>query len=107
MSKEIEVIAWCDGPHDKRVRAGRDYTITMDGGKPTVIDLCDQCVTTFIEPVASMLQVGAEVKGSVAKSYGCPVCTFASPTPQGLGKHARSAHGATVTELRNTASGSN
>lgn len=42
MSKEVQVVAWCDGEHDERVPATVERRGPLDG-ETYLLDLCERC----------------------------------------------------------------
>lgn len=111
MSKEIKIVAWCDGDHeDDDTIATVERLIWMDQGKPILLDLCDTCDKvmqdlqelmsrgvvadkTMVTPIKK--PVWAENPDTPEKDRTCPDgdCGFVAVTRQALGKHVRSKHG--------------
>lgn len=61
MSKEVMVVAWCDGAmHEVQERAEVERTVQVDGGAPVTLDLCLVCNKVF-DDLASLMQRGAPV----------------------------------------------
>lgn len=61
MSKEVMVVAWCDGTiHEVQERAEVERTVQVDGGVPVTLDLCLVCNKVF-DDLASLMQRGAPV----------------------------------------------
>jgi hypothetical protein len=116
--KEIQVIAWCDGPHDgdSHVLATEQITVQIDRLKPKAIDLCESCVKELVEPLrVTLIEFGVDPTGALPKvskpakqqaaaqeqTHSCPVagCDFTSHALQGLGLHARRKHGKALDDL--------
>lgn len=115
--KEVRLIPWCDGHDDEKVEAVIERTITIDGCKPVLLDLCDLCDKNVIV-VAELLSRGvlaekpkrkpkAKPKGDLLTpadvdsqtTTACPRCGHNSPTRSALGAHTRTKHGMGLREV--------
>lgn len=114
--REIQIIPWCDNPvHPPRtVRATTEETVTLNRGKPHLIDLCDDCDTNVIDPLKALLAVAAivpdttprgTVGGQLLVDSHCefPGCDkgphgtpFVAKSRTGLGRHMAAAHGTSM-----------
>jgi len=70
MAREIIVVKWCDNPlheeeseHSEKQPAVAEHYITLNRGKPHVLDLCATCEDAVIHPLQALLQVAATVDG--------------------------------------------
>lgn len=114
--KEIQVIAWCDGPHDgdEQWPATEQVTVQIDRLKAKTIDLCGSCYKEMVEPLrTTLIEFGVDPTGALPKvskaakvraeedTHSCPVagCDFTSHALQGLGLHARRKHGKALDDL--------
>ena len=60
MAKEIQIIGWCDGPHETRVRSTIERTVALDGQRPIALDLCQDHNAAF-SAVEELLEFGEPV----------------------------------------------
>lgn len=66
MSKEVQVVSWCDGDHEAQERAVMERIVTVDGGKPVVLDLCERC-DKVMGDLLTLMERGAPADGSKPK----------------------------------------
>lgn len=108
MSKQIQILAFCDGDHEQDTPATVERTLSLDG-KPWVNDLCERCDRQFIWPLLSLSEAGAEppdppprpsrsrkgIGGAKPRNLPtvCPDCGYECPTRSALGQHVKAKHG--------------
>ena len=84
--------------------AAQSYTVALDtpGEKQLrrEIDLCVDCAKIISDLSTLLTQVGRAAEPNNVAERICPTCSFVSTSISGLASHARSAHGATIAELR-------
>jgi hypothetical protein len=104
--KEITVTPWCDGTHPERVRATHERTLTIDGRKPRVVDLCDEdnerlqrlydegapAEQTRRRSVAASGAAPAATNQAVDGGFPCDHCPRSFPTSQGRATHTTRSH---------------
>lgn len=114
--KEVTVVAFCDPlmEHEDRVPAVTERTLTIDGSKPVVLDLCGECDKVIVNllhamesgaPIAAAKKAAAP-KPAVKKTETKPSrrakgqhpcleagCPQVSVSRDALGQHMRTAHG--------------
>jgi hypothetical protein len=109
--KHIQVIAYCDGTHDEKVKATIERTVKIDNGKPVLLDLCEPCDKPFLA-LLDLMERGAPVEkperpkrdrtgesrpsripGGPVHLRTCPECGHVSPNRSTLGQHTRTQHG--------------
>jgi uncharacterized C2H2 Zn-finger protein len=121
VSRELKLLTWCDGDHDEDVVATVVRTLTVDGSKPVLLDLCDVCdkvvqdMIEFMErgvlaskaiatPVARVKKPDALPHRAVPEQVvptradgkdrvDCPECDYVGRTRSALGQHLTSKHG--------------
>lgn len=119
MSKEVQILAYCDGDHPHRTPATTEHTITLDDGKPVVMDVCDEHDALFIQ-LAALMEVGSpaavepKAKAKTGGAYhvkqdtpcGFPGCNkgphngpFVAQSRTGLGAHMTKQHGVTLRDF--------
>lgn len=121
--KEVTIVGYCDGDHEgDPVRSVVERTVSIDGSKPVMLDLCgehDQQIATLL----SLMERGAVLPGVTPKKKSakavatpgsvqrstrggapfltsipfdgphiCPECQFESKTRSALGQHLSSKH---------------
>jgi len=119
--KEVTIVAYCDSDHDQRVAAGVERTVQIDGSKPVVLDLCDNC-DQVIQSLLGLMEKGAVIPGKKSKSAKaaphpkppskagtgveekCPEkgCSHSSPNRAALGQHTRATHGKGLKAYKST-----
>lgn len=117
MSKEVKIIAWCDGLDHAvvgSVPATGEHVITMDDNKAKILDLCDVCEKELIEPLRQLLAFAADAKKTTKKATSssstsyrvnpgptqCPLCPTIPKSRGALGQHLKVRHDTTFTELK-------
>src|SRR5215831_17310274 len=113
MSKEVRVIAWCDGEHRHREEATVERHETLDG-RPVVLDLCEPCnklLDEAQEVVREWLRRGVleskaaastesktrsrrgpDVESVFMRTCPEPGCTYVAPTRSALSQHTKQKH---------------
>jgi len=119
--KEVTIVAFCDGTQhgDVRQRSSIERVVSIDGGRPVTLDLCDVC-DVQVEQMLRLMENGASVKSGKKKSSApkaaaatsarprggqavattiplegphiCPECQFESKSRGALGQHLYSKH---------------
>jgi hypothetical protein len=112
--KEVQVIAYCDGEHQGRVKATRERTVSIDGSQPTALDLCDEH-DEAIEAVAALLSRGVMVKKGLSRpskrgtdqQIPCllPGCGGTYRNRAGLAQHTNRTHNMTLAEYESATRG--
>lgn len=99
MAKEVQVIAWCDGPHPvEKASATKETKVSIDG-KAGVLDLCDNCYAVWIESLLEILQFAPKPSDDPADDIEsvanrrCGDCGFVSASRAALGHHVKRHHG--------------
>jgi hypothetical protein len=59
MSKEVQIVPWCDGDHEEAVRAEVERTVAVDGSKTILLDLCQPCDKLF-EDLSWLMERGVQ-----------------------------------------------
>lgn len=118
--KHVQIVAFCDGDihegeGEPMVPATMERTVSIDGSKPALLDLCDAC-DSIIAAAEALMKRGAQIdlpakkagKQKQEKSEGttstpepstlstvCPEpgCGLVSASRTALGQHTRSQHG--------------
>lgn len=102
--KEVTIVGYCDGGHDLRVVSAVERTVQIDGSKPVVLDLCEECDKSILALLMLMERGTVLVKKAKEPkepkpenrqdklSTTCPECGHVSTSRQGLGQHLRSQH---------------
>lgn len=111
--KHVTITGYCDGDHEEKTLSVIERTISVDGGKPVLLDLCephDKIIrdlyvlmergATLDEPVKKKPKSGRQVGGTAKPTsiplppapQTCPECGHTSPTRSALGQHLRSKH---------------
>lgn len=104
--KQIQVIAWCDGPHDEdeQVPATEQVTVQIDRLRPRTIDLCEFCYKDMVEPLrTTLVEFGVDPTGAPPKATmpakpkrqrttACPLCDQVSNSRSALGQHLKRMH---------------
>lgn len=113
MAKQVTITPYCDGEHMVRVVGEAERTISIDGGRPVVLDLCPEH-NEIVQAVLTLMANGAPVawptkrkassgpRSSYTTDLTCPIPgheTYVAPTRTALGSHARSKHDMTLREL--------
>lgn len=116
--KQVTITAFCDGNHQGLVESAVERTVTVDGSKPVVLDLCPEC-DKAIQALLALMDQGAVLgKGGVPQpakpkarkrapaapktgEHVCPMCGFVSSTRAALGQHLRHRHDKGFTDLKN------
>lgn len=84
--------------------AAQSYRVSLDcpGAKQLrrEIDLCVDCAKIITDLAAVLTEQGRPAEPNNVAERICPACSFVSTSISGLASHARSAHGATIAELR-------
>lgn len=120
MSREVKVVAWCDGGHGDQVEATVERVVSVDGGTATLLDLCASCDET-VQAVLDLMSEGVAADTVAAPAprrrpgtgtpparrrgvaphradgrdrRDCPECEYVGPTRSALGQHLRSRHDA-------------
>lgn len=99
--KEIEVHAWCDGNHssaDGRIEAVIERTLTVNGSKPILLDLCadhDRLLTDLMEAgsvIPTSAQSSSNLPTLAKDTTECPECGLVSNSRSALGQHLNRMH---------------
>lgn len=115
--KEVTIVAYCDGNHENREPSSVERTVTIDGSKPVILDLCGECDKAILALLALMEQgaVLPQAKKPAAKkaspteasvtalsneSLSCPECEYTGPNRAALGQHTRGSHGKGLKEYK-------
>jgi len=108
MSREVQVLAWCDLDHEQPTRAD-EYLVEINSTSREV-DLCPEHALLLVVPLADALDKYGRNPGSPSKprrarskrpadqpdpvdGLPCPDCERRFTTPQGLGAHRHQRHG--------------
>jgi hypothetical protein len=59
--KEITVTGYCDGNHEDKIRSVVERTLSVDGSKPVLLDLCDTC-DALVSGLMVLMERGVVVK---------------------------------------------
>ena len=116
MTRALKVVVFCDycvSSIEDEYHGGA-MTLTIDGKGPRQVDLCDDCMSNLSPLTLLSVFEGAQDLPTTAPSLRrprntnggpaqCPVCPHVAGSPQGLGRHTRQEHGATVRQLRGEA----
>jgi hypothetical protein len=106
-----EIVTWCDPCLDIEMHnAGYEHEVSLDGQKPTVIDMCEECAKAWLDPLRELLEKHgqpsltrapatsrsrarsrSEEEGRVKCLY-CPA-TYGNEQSGGMRQHLRSMHG--------------
>lgn len=122
--REVIIVPWCDGHDDIKVEATVERTISIDGCKPVLLDLCDQCDKDVIivselmsrgvlaenpkrkprKPKVQQFEGADEpypfVGGEDPKTTTiCRICGHDSPTRSALGAHVKTKHSMGLKEM--------
>lgn len=122
--KEVMIVAYCDGNHEGRTPSAVERTVTIDGSKPVVLDLCGECDKAILA-LLTLMEQGAVVPRREAQAaakaptpkkkkdkkseksddedHTCPDCGHKSPNRTALGQHLRNRHGKGFRDLRREA----
>jgi hypothetical protein len=114
VARELKLVSWCDGEHheDEEVPAVVARTLSVDGGKPMLLDLCETCDKVVRDLIVFMdrglLASRAVSVPGVRKSdlptrvttvvgggkdrTDCPECGHVSPTRSAMGAHLKTKH---------------
>lgn len=120
MARELRLITWCDGDHDEDVPATTVRTLTVDGGKPVLLDLCDVCdkivqdMVVFMErgvlaskaiatpaarvprtaalPTRAAPEQAVPTRADGKDRVDCQDCDYVGRTRSALGQHLKSKH---------------
>lgn len=113
--KQVKVISWCDGDHEEKEIATIERIVSIDQGKPVLLDLCEPHDKAFVDLLALMengavVEPGKKKKGSSGKTgnrpagapfettipfegpHICPECGFESKSRGALGQHLSTKH---------------
>lgn len=60
MSKEVQIIGWCDGEHATRTHSDVERVVALDGGRPVALDLCSEHDQLF-EQLFVLMENGSPV----------------------------------------------
>lgn len=93
----------CDSPIEDGENHSGGLTLSIADGPIRQVDVCEECASAVdLNDLIVLYQSAPELPTAPAANSAltCPACTFMGKTPQGLGKHTRSVHDATVKELR-------
>lgn len=67
MSRELKLVTWCDGDHDGDVSATVVRTLTVDGSKPVLLDLCEVC-DKIVEDLLVFMERGVQANKALVAS---------------------------------------
>jgi hypothetical protein len=82
MARELQLVTWCDGDHETDVRATVVRTLSVDGGKPVLLDLCEPC-DKAVQDVLVLMDAGVYAdKALVAPGSRPPRAVRAVPDAQ-------------------------
>jgi hypothetical protein len=123
VTRELKLVLWCDGEHDEDVEAVMSRTVSVDGGKPMLLDLCETC-DKVVQDMIAFMDRGVLASKAVAMPHArvrksallpvreragtgrvdgkdrtdCPEegCGHVSPTRSALGAHVKTAHGTKI-----------
>jgi len=106
MSREVQVVAWCDLDHEQPTPA-EQYLIEINS-VTREIDLCAEHALVLVVPLADAVDKYGRNPGAPSKparrkrpspnpdpvdGLPCPDCERRFTTPQGLGAHRHQRHG--------------
>lgn len=116
MTKEMQIKAWCDGPHEHRTEATREQHISLDPKRDSTIDLCESHYMQLVAPLEAVVKEnGVTVasnkaglnmprkKTATSSRPGngpekCNQCSHGSTTRGGLAQHLRVHHNMSLAE---------
>jgi hypothetical protein len=61
MSKEVQIISWCDGDHEEDTPAAVERELSLDRSKPVLLDLCETC-DKQVQDLQELMQQGVLVE---------------------------------------------
>jgi len=110
--KHVQVVAYCDGTHEDKVRSMIERTVSVDSSKAVVLDLCEPCDKIF-QDLQALMERGAVAeqqskgtkKSSTKRKVGveltttCPNCGYHTPSRSALGAHLKSHHDQKLTDF--------
>lgn len=107
MSREVQIITWCDVliEGEDRHPAEQIVTVSLNSKKPKVIDLCDVHAKELVEPLDELVKkfgVTPEEMPRPKDSKGnppCPLCGFQSKSRAGLAAHLKGHHDKLLSEV--------
>jgi len=125
--KHVQIVAFCDGEIHEHggqlatVPATVERTISVDGSKPVLLDMCAECDHQILA-ILTLMERGAAIDLPVKKNKGskppatatpapsdlstaCPEedCGYSAPNRAALGQHTRSQHGKGLKQYRESA----
>lgn len=117
MTRSLKIVVSCDFCYQSIEDEDHEgaLTLTINGKGPRQVDLCDECMSSrspfdllavfegaddLPTSPPSAVRRARNTNGGPAQ---CPVCPTVAGSPQGLGRHTRREHGATVRQLRGEA----
>jgi hypothetical protein len=59
------LVVWCDGDHEEDTPSAVVRTLTVDGGKPVLLDLCDVC-DKAVQDVVTLMEQGVLADKAIA-----------------------------------------
>jgi len=60
VSREVQIVRWCDGrDHEGPTRATVERTVSVDGGRIILLDLCEPC-DKLVQEVLALMESGIE-----------------------------------------------
>lgn len=111
--KEVTIVAFCDGTQhgEARQRSSIERVVSIDGGRPVTLDLCDVC-DVQVEQMLRLMENGSSTKSGKKRGptpgrarnqalpttipvdgpHVCPECGFESKSRGALGQHLSSKH---------------
>jgi hypothetical protein len=60
MSREVQIVSWCDGDHEEATEAEVERVVSLDGGKAILLDLCEACDNEVFENLVWLMERGVE-----------------------------------------------
>lgn len=111
MPRSLKVVVTCDWCPQEITLEDHEgaLTLTVNGKGPRQMDLCDECLSTLsprdmLSIFEGLSDLPKQPRPATTRRGGelqaCGLCSAVSPTPQGLGRHTKSAHDMTVAEMR-------
>ena len=113
--KHIQIVSYCDGTHEERVRSTIERTLSIDGSKNILLDLCETC-DKQVQDLQALMERGTvadEARAAKAKDqparrrqpaspedrYDCPLGCGVVYGKTGMKRHLPDEHGMTLGQV--------
>lgn len=78
----MKLVVWCDGDHEEDTPSTVVRTLTVDGGKPVLLDLCEVC-DKVVQDMIALMEAGVLADKAIAAPTTSKTRRPA-PVPEGL-----------------------